>query len=57
MFSQDCRATVVRHSHYICTSVVKISHCKFAKFHGDNFATLARMSHDSLVKYFGKKFA
>ena len=31
MLSQDCRATVVRHSHDIRTSVAKISHCKFAK--------------------------
>ena len=30
-FSQDCRATVVRHSRDIRTSVAKISHCKFAK--------------------------
>ena len=31
MFSQDCRVTVVLHSHDICTSVTEISHCKFAK--------------------------
>ena len=31
MISQDCRTTVVQHSHDIRTSVAKISHCKFAK--------------------------
>ena len=58
-FSQDCRATVVRHSRDIRTSVVKISHCKFAKISRrqvrDNRTNVARPSRDSLAKYFGEK--
>ena len=38
MFSQDCRGTVVRHSHDIVNS---------PKFRGDRFGTLARTSHNS----------
>ena len=59
MLSQDCRATVVRHSHDIRTRVVKISHCKFAKISPrqvhDIRTSVAQPSHDSLAKYFGKK--
>ena len=55
-FSQDCRATVVRHSRVIRTSVAKISHCKFAKISRrqvrDTRANVARLSRDSLAKYF-----
>ena len=58
-FSQDCRATVVRHSRNIRTSVAKISHCKFAKISRrqvrDTSTNVARPSHDSLAKYFGEK--
>ena len=31
MFSQDCRANVVRHSYDICMSVANFLHGKFAK--------------------------
>ena len=59
MLSQDCRATVVRHSHDIRTSVAKISHCKFDKISRrqvrDIRTNVARPSRDSLAKYFGKK--
>ena len=49
-FSQDCRATVVRHSHNIRTTFIRVSR-KFCivnspKFRGDKFATLARLSRD-----------
>ena len=58
-FSQDCRATVVRHSRDIRTSVAKISHCKFAKISRrqvrDTRTNVARPSHNSLAKYFGEK--
>ena len=47
MFSQDCRVTVVQHSHDIRTSVAKISHCNSPKFRRDRFATLAGTSNDS----------
>ena len=46
-FSQDCLATVVRLSRDICTSVAKISHCKFTKIsrrQGDTRTTVARQS-------------
>ena len=58
-FSQDCRATVLRHSRDIRTSVAKISHCKFAKISRrqvhDTRKNVARLSRDSLAKYFGEK--
>ena len=44
MLSQDCRATIARHSHDIRTSVAKISHGKFAK-----------ISRRQVAKYFGEK--
>ena len=51
MLSQDCRATVMRHSHDICTSVAKISHCKFVQISRrqvrDTRTNVARPSHDS----------
>ena len=47
-FSQDCRATVMRHSRDIRTSVAKISHSKFAKISRrqvrDTRTTVARQS-------------
>ena len=50
-FSQDCRATVVRHSRGIRPSVAKISHCKFAKILRrqvrDTRTNVVRPSHDS----------
>ena len=63
MFSQDCRATVVRHSHDIGMSVAKISHCKFAKISRrhvrDTRTYVARPLHDSratvLRNIFGEK--
>ena len=66
MFSQDCRATVVRHWHDIRTSVAKIWHRKsFAKISQrqvrDTRTNVARPSHfarlsrDGLAKYFGDK--
>ena len=58
-FSQDCRATVVRHSRGIRTSVAKILHCKFAKISRrqvrDTRTNFARPSHDSRAKCFGEK--
>ena len=49
-FSQDGRATVLRHSHDIRTSVAKILHCKFAIISRrqvcDTRANVARPSHD-----------
>ena len=64
-FSQDCRATVVRHPRDIRTSVAKISHCKFAKISRrqvrDTRTNVARPSHDSratvLRNILEKKFA
>ena len=64
-FSQDCRATVVRHSRDICTSVAKISHCKFAKISRrqvrDTRTNVTRPLHDSratvLRNILEKKFA
>ena len=57
--SQDCRATVVRHSRDIRTSVAKFWHCKFAKISRrqvrDTRTNVARPSHDCLAKYFGEK--
>ena len=48
MFSQDCRATIV-----------KILHSKFAKISRrlvrDTCTNVARLSRDSLAKYFGEK--
>ena len=59
MFSQDCSATAVRHSHNIRMSVAKILHCKLAKISlrqvWDTRMNVARPSHDSLAEYFGKK--
>ena len=59
MFSQDCRPTIVRHSHDIRMSVAYISHCKFAKISlrqvRDTRTNIALPSHDSLAKYFGEK--
>ena len=62
MFSQDCRATVVQHSHDIHTSgttFVLVSQrfriVNSPKFRGDKLSTLARTSHDILAKYIGEK--
>ena len=38
MFSEDCRATVIRHSYDIRTSVARLSHVHSPKFRGDRFA-------------------
>ena len=65
MLSQDCRATVVRQSHDIRTSVAKVSHCKFAKISQrqvrDTRTNVVRPSHDgraTVLRFFlAKKFA
>ena len=64
-FSQDCRATVVRHLRDIRTNVAKISHCKFAKISRrqvrDTRTNVARPSQGSratlLRNILEKKFA
>ena len=62
-FSQDCRATIVRHSRDIRTSVAKLLHFKIrqnfaatsSRHSQERRATVARLSRDSLAKYFGEK--
>ena len=68
IFSPDYREvfacflkTVTQLSYYIRMSVTKISYCKFTKFCGNRFATLARTSYDCRTKVLQniltKKFA
>ena len=57
MFSKDCRATVVRHSHDIRTNVVKISHCKFAKISRQQVCdTRTTVLRNILAKKFAQNF-
>ena len=60
MYSQDRRATVVRHSYDSCTNVEKFSHCRFFKLslrHVRYIRTNAvRLSPDNRT-YLGEKNA